>query len=379
MTSPWLFDNRPVHPGKLLRQMMEGKGWTQEELAAVTGCSRQTLYSILAGKSNISAEMALKLSAAFGNSAEEWLKWDNLYRLSIAETDATNVEKMARFYEIAPIREMVKRGWIRNTTAPSELEAELKSFFDAESLEADLAFPVAAKRTIHLPYLNPAERAWCFRARKLAMSLIVAPFVQNKLDRLEQKLRQLAAYPKEARNLSKVFAEYGIRFVVIEPIPGVKIDGAVFWIESEPCIAISLRHDRIDGFWFTVMHEVAHIRNGDAFSFDTDLIDGLKGIAIMLVEDEAERLANERAVSSLVPKAELESFIRRVGPYYSRERVVQFAHKVKIHPGIVVGQLQHRNELGYSALRDMLVKVRDVVTSTALTDGWNQNLSPGLV
>jgi len=59
--------------------------------------------------------------------------------------------------------------------------------------------------------------------------------------------------------------------------------------------------------------------------------------------------------------------------------VVQFANKVKIHPGIVVGQLQHRNELGYSALRDMLVKIREVVTTTALTDGWNQNLAPGSV
>lgn len=379
MAAPSLFDNRPVHPGKILRQMMENKGWTQEELAAVTGCSRQTLYSILSGKSNVSAEMAVKLSAAFGNPAEEWLKWDTLYRLSIAETDATNVEKMARYYEIAPIREMVRRGWIKNTSEPSELETELKKFFSAESLDADLAFPVAAMRTIHLPHLNPAERAWCFRARQLAASLLVAPFVQNKLNQLEQKLRQLAAYPKEARNLSKVFAEYGIRFVVIEPIPNVKIDGAAFWIDSEPCIALSLRHDRIDGFWFTVMHEFAHIRNGDAFSFDTDLIDGLKGIAVMLVESEAERLANEHAASSLVPKAELESFIRRVGPYYSRDRVVQFAHKVKIHPGIVVGQLQHRNELGYSALRDMLVKIREVVTTTALTDGWNQNLAPGSV
>jgi HTH-type transcriptional regulator/antitoxin HigA len=299
--------------------------------------------------------------------------------LSIAETDATHVEKMARYYEIAPIREMVRRGWIKDTSEPSELETELKKFFSAESLDADLAFPVAAMRTIHLPYLTPAERAWCFRARQLAASLLVAPFAQNKLNQLEQKLRQLAAYPKEARNLSKVFAEYGIRFVVIEPIPNVKIDGAAFWIDSEPCIALSLRHDRIDGFWFTVMHEFAHIRNGDAFSFDTDLIDGLKGVAVMLVESEAERLANEHAASSLVPKAELESFIRRVGPYYSRDRVVQFAHKVKIHPGIVVGQLQHRNELGYSALRDMLVKIREVVTTTALTDGWNQNLAPGSV
>ena len=249
-----------------------------------------------------------------------------------------------------------------------------------DSLDADIVFPVATKRTITLSNLNAAEIAWCFRARQLSQGMIVAPFRSERMASLGKKLRQLAAYPKEAQHLPRLLSEYGIRFVVIEPLPGVKIDGAAFWLaEDEPAIAVSLRHDRIDGFWFTVMHEYAHIRAGDALSVDTDLVDEMKGISVSLVEDEIERLANDRAADTLVPKSEMWSFISRVGPYYSRERVIQFAHTMKIHPGIIVGQLQYRKELGYSALRELLPKVRDVVIGTALTDGWNQAIAPSSV
>ena len=171
--------------------------------------------------------------------------------------------------------------------------------------------------------------------------------------------------------------ESGIRFVVVDTIPGVTIDGAAFWLDSKPVIAMSLRHDRIDGFWFTLMHEFAHIRNGDA-SVDSDLIDGIKGIAVTLVEDEAERLANEAAADSLIPSTD--AIIRQQSwPMYPRDRIIQFAHKVKIHPGIIVGQLQNRNEVGYSVLRDLLVKIRDIVISVAYTDGWKQSIAPAIM
>ncbi len=371
-----LFDNSPLHPGKILRQLLEQKGWSQEELSAITGRSRQTISEIISGRSGITPDMAITLAAAFGNRPAEWLKWDTHYRLSIVEGNASEVEKKARLFEIAPIREMQKREWIKSTTDLGELEAELKVFFGSESLDGDLPFPVAARRTTTLAYLSSAEKAWCFRARQLARALVVGAFSHERLPAAEKKLRQLAAYPKEVRHLPQVLSEYGIRFVVIEPLPGVRIDGAAFWIDESPGIALSVRHDRIDAFWFTLMHEFAHIRNGDALSIDTDLVDGVKGIAVMLVQDEAERRANEQAASSLIPAHEIDSFIRRVGPLYSKERIIQFAHKIRVHPGIIVGQLQHREEIGYSTNREMLVKVRSTITETALTDGWNRSISP---
>jgi HTH-type transcriptional regulator/antitoxin HigA len=375
--SPQLFEMRPEHPGKYLREKMEAKGWTYDEVAAITGLTRQTVYNIISGKSNISPETAVRLAAAFGNTPQEWMKWDSLFRLAQAETDLPGVGKLARLYEQAPIRDMQKRGWIGVTAHADELEAELTKFFGRNPLAEDIALPIAAKRTIHAPELNIAEKAWCYRARQLARILPAAPFAPSKLDSTERKLRELAAFPKEARHVPKVLSECGIRFMVIEPIPGVEIDGATLWLETEPVIAISMRFDRIDGFWFTLMHEFAHVRNGDA-SVDRCMVDATRGITVKLVEDEAERTANRQAANSLIPETEMNSFVRRVGPFYSRARVIQFANRMKIHPGIIVGQLQYKEEIGYSSLREALAKVREVVTSTALTDGWEHSISPNV-
>jgi HTH-type transcriptional regulator/antitoxin HigA len=134
----------------------------------------------------------------------------------------------------------------------------------------------------------------------------------------------------------------------------------------------------MDNFWFTVMHEVSHIKNGDALSVDRDLTGEDSGEPI-LIHDEAESRASEEAAHSLIPREEIESFIRRVGPLYSKDRIIQFAHRIKIHPGIVVGQLQTRKEIGWGTNKEMLVKIRAVVVETSLTDGWGRTVTPGLL
>ncbi len=374
MNNEYAFFDGSLPPGEILRKMLDARAWTQDTLAAITKTSRNTINSIVAGRSGITPDIAAVLAAAFGNDATDWLKADAAHRLSQVTAD-DEIARRAHFFKIAPIHDMRRRGWIKAGDSTEEIEAELRKFFEQDILGHVMEFPVASRRVETLPYLNSAEKAWCFRARQLAASLMVKKFSSRRLEECERKLRHLAAYPKEARHLPKVLSEYGIRFLIVEPIPGAKIDGAAFWIKEEPVIALSIRYDRIDGFWFTLMHEFAHVCHGDGLSVDTDLIDNTKGIVGRLAESVAERRADARAAHSLIPHDEMESFIRRVGPLYSRERVIQFAHRVKIHPGIIVGQLQHKGEVGYSALRDLLVKVRTNVTTAALTDGWDQTIS----
>lgn len=378
MNQQSFFDPRPEHPGRILRRMMEARGWAQEDLAAVIGKSRQAISEIVAGKNGITLDTAISLGAAFNNAPQEWLSYDQAYRLSMAERDVSSVQQMAQLYETAPVREMIKRGWINQELDSDALKRELQAFFESDSLHEGVRFPVATKRTVTLSDLNPSEIAWCFRARHLAKSLLVEPFSPSRLDKAQQALKRLAAHPKEARHIPTALAEYGIRFVIIEPLPTAKIDGAAFWVDDSPVIALSLRHDRVDGFWFTLMHEFFHIKHGDPLSIDAGLIDATKGI-VALVEDEAERRANEEASNALVSKSELDSFVRRVGPLYPKARVIQFANRIRMHPGIIVGQLQHRNELGYMSMRDALVKIREYVTATALTDGWGHTISPSRI
>jgi HTH-type transcriptional regulator/antitoxin HigA len=366
---------QPNHPGKMLRQMLDAKGWGGDELAEVTGFARTHLSSVMSGKMGISPDMAVALAAAFGNTPAEWLRWNAEHQLSLVSVDPAEVEARAAFYDLAPIRDMQKRGWIKETRDFAELDAELTRFFGG-SIREGVTFPVATLKSDPLTALNPAEKAWCFRARQGAVrSAHVAEFDPERLEAAQKKLRQLAAYPKEIERLPETLAYYGIRFVIVELIPEAKMDGAAFWIGDSPAIAISARWDRIDAIWFTIMHEFMHIKNGDAYSFDANLVrDSDHGIAIATSDDAAEQRANEQASDALVPAGELDSFIKRQSPRYAAERIIQFANRIKMHPGVIVGQLQHRRELKYSAHRDFLVKVRNIVAGVSLTDGWGQTI-----
>jgi HTH-type transcriptional regulator/antitoxin HigA len=373
-----LFDYHPVHPGKVLKQLLDEKGWSQDELALITARSRQTISEIISGKVGVTPDMAVVLAAALGNTASDWLRWDAAYRLSNIEADDT-VEKRARLYGIAPVKEMQRRGWIRNTKELSDLKAELDSFFGADCLVGTPQFPVALLRHSPLPFLSAAEWAWCFRARQLAGAVVrVALFDPRRLDATQKRLQALESHPREARYIGTVLAEAGIRLIVVESLPGTKVDGAAFWLgDQSPVIAISGRIDRIDNIWFTVWHEFAHIRNNDALSVDRNIMGD--DDAPMLVQDEMESRANEQAAAALVPPGEMDSFIRRVGPLYSRTRIIQFANRLKIHPGIIVGQLQYRREVGFGTNREMLVKIRESLIETTLTDGWGHSITPGIL
>ena len=365
-----LFDDSTRHPGEYLKEKLDERGWTYQELAAIAGKSVRSISEIARCRSGVSAEMARAFGAAFGNSPKEWLKWDYLYRLSATTNDISPVKDMARLYSLAPVRDMQRRGWI-DGRAP--VESELRRFFCVESLDSDLNFHVALRATSTRTVLNLAERAWCFRAKKVAATLIVQPFRRSRIKSAIEDLRTLAAFPKEAADVPRVLSRYGFRFIVVEPLPGCKIDGAAFWLDDvSPVIAVSLRFDRNDSFWFTIMHELMHVMNRDAISVDTDLVGNDQERALVLVEDDIEARANKGAANALIPHRELESFIRRVGPLYSKQRIIQFSHRIKIHPAIVVGQLQKRKEVGYHANREMFAKIRSTITETALTDGWGR-------
>ena len=174
------------------------------------------------------------------------------------------------------------------------------------------------------------------------------------------------------RNVSNHHYHRVLRLIV-EPLPHSPIDGAAFWLADDaPVIALSVRYDRIDCFWFTLIHEAFHIRHKDAQSVDSDLV----GESVATDLEEIEKRANREAASFLVPTEKLSSFVMRLKPFYSKERIIQFAHRMQIHPGIIAGQLQYRKEIGWHSNREMLAKIRQHITATALTDGWGKSLPP---
>lgn len=352
-------------PSKYIKDALAERGWTQADFAAVVRRNPAEISTFLA-KDRISIEFAKELSVVFGNSPEFWLNLENKFRLFNAPDIDEAIVKRSKLFKGFPLKDMQKRGWISSIEDVNKIESELKHLFNTDNLDSDFNFQISYKRTDTERKLNNAEKLWVARAKRLAEMLPVLEFKSDRLEHLRRELRRKAAKSKAAHEIAGILFDYGIRFVVVEQLPSARIDGATFWLdEKSPVIAVSLRYDNIGSFYFTLMHELAHIYYNDAFSLDTELQEKEPIY-------EFEKRANEYAAENLIPQAELESFVSRTAPFYSKESINKFANLLKIHPGIIVGQLQHRNEIGYNAHSQMRVKVRELVITTAFTDGWGQ-------
>src|SRR5688572_1199779 len=164
---PEMFDGRRS-PGEVVRALLAANSWSQEDLAAVVGRSRQALSSVIADRAAITPELAIALAAASGNAAADWLRLDATYRLSLLADAGEDAERRAKLYSKAPVRDMQKRGWISETANVDELERDVKAFYDVESLDDEPTLSVATRRPEPTSALNSSEKAWCVRARRLA-------------------------------------------------------------------------------------------------------------------------------------------------------------------------------------------------------------------
>lgn len=213
-----------------------------------------------------------------------------------------------------------------------------------------------------------AQLAWLFRVRQIAKSISVPKYSENKLREAVEQMRGMMLEPDQTRDVPRLLAECGVRFVIVEKLPNAKIDGVCFWLEESPVIGMSIQRDTIDNFWFVLRHEIEHVlrKHGrKTEKIDTDV--QAQGGS----DEPEEQIANEAAREFCVVTAKFESFMTRKKPFYYERDVLAFARVIGRHPGIVVGQMQRHLE-NYSYLTRHLAKVRTFVLPNAIADGWGQ-------
>ena len=359
-------------PGDFIRDELKARRWTQADLATILNRPLPTVNRILQGKHGIMPEMAIALAQVFGTEPELWLDLESRYRLSLASDVDPEIRQRAKLYELAPINDLRKRGWIDSKGNINHTQSDVLDLLQMSDVDDEPQISAATRKSnAEIVALTTSQRAWCFKSLKLASSLDAKPFNARRMSACQSAMRELTVDPDSASEVPAVLASFGIRFLVVEHLTGTKIDGATLWLSSrEPVISMSLRYDRVDYFWFTLFHELSHVRHRDDLSLDAEP-DGES--TETKSKPEFELRADKEAMEMLVPQKDLKAFIRKSKPDFKADEISQFADSIGVHPGIVVGQLQHRGEIAYRAHRSMLVKVRDIVTDAALTDGWGRS------
>lgn len=196
---------------------------------------------------------------------------------------------------------------------------------------------------------------WLARCRLLAKSSLSLresrqPFGGVSADRMAQ-IAKFSVYENRLNELPDLLWADGIIMVLEPALAGMKVDGAAFRLEDgTPVVALSLRHDRLDNFWFTLMHELAHV-SLHYHLLSAPIVDDLDDAPADLIEKQADRLG----ANSLIHRSDWNGN----DALYSQpngDHVVALALKLKIHPAIVAGRI--RKQLNnYKLFNDIVHRV----------------------
>ena len=232
------------HPGSFIQEELDARGWAQVDLAYILGISPQQLSPILNGTRAITPDMAVALGEAFNIPAEFFANLQKQYDLQRARPVDPGVKVRAVWASQFPVREMIGRGWIEDTE-PGLLDLQMLRFFETNRIE-DVPFvgtnaelcAYAAKKSDYSK-ITPVQYVWLYRVRKIARTIRTGEYSEAKLRKCLPIIRQHMLDPEDLARIPRILLDCGVRFVLVEPLPGSKIDGVCVWFDSEPVIGMT--------------------------------------------------------------------------------------------------------------------------------------------
>ena len=226
----------------------------------------------------------------------------------------------------------------------------MRQLLGIKSLEETPQLSVNFRHSHLLESEHNARLVWCKRVEQIISQKKITEFQLNKFQVELPKIFNYAQEAKDIVNIPKFLNDLGVHFVIVPHLKKTALDGAAFYYENNPVVVLTIRHNRIDCFWFSLMHELGHILAGHQEIY----LDNLEKLEESLEEKEADRLAR----NWLIDERELYSFANRVKPRFSKKAIIDFAQTQNRHPGIILGRLHHEGFVPYKNLRQLLEKVK---------------------
>lgn len=322
---------------------MQEQGLKQADLVPYFG-TRSRVSEILGRKRPLTVNMIRALSSGLGISTETLV--------GVGATEVAQSEKTEVDWGGFPIKEMIARGWLQKLAnkAVKSTEELVQGFISNVGVEFG---STAFRRTIGGDAYSPATKyalyAWLARviqkARERKSTLGV--FDRERLSAtFMRELAQLSWFEHGPVLAVEYLEKHGIAVVIESHLKGTLLDGAAMQDEDgTPIVGMTLRFDRLDNFWFTLLHEVAHIWKH--VDHEETFLDNLDSSSDDRREVEANRIAKE----ALIPRVAWKRSDAYLNP--SNVTVDRLSRELKIHPAIIAGRLRKERE-NYTIFNDLV-------------------------
>lgn len=347
-------------PGDTIADLLEERGWTQVELAQRLDFTTKHISLLINGKAPIAEETALKLERVLGGDIGFWLSREAQYREQLTRrSEVQRLASWANWLDKLPVRDLMKSGALtkRRISAESkpDIVQDMLRFFGVSSPDAWVQhyemMECAFRRTRTEQSDIGAISAWLRMGETQAEKINLPKYDKTRFEAALREIRALTVRePQDFEpKLRRLCAESGVAFVLVPAIPGAHVSGVARWLGgNKPLIQLSLYGKANDKFWFTFFHEAAHLLLHGRTEVFLDDISG-KGI-----DSKEEREANDWAGRFLIP----DEFVSELPEARSRDAATRLANRIGIHPGIVVGRLQHDKHIDVRWLNNLKVSFR---------------------
>ncbi len=340
-------------PIEAIRFRMEQESLTQADLKAYIGSSAK-VSEVLSGKRPLTLKMIRALNAHLGMPAD----------VLIGEPKAALPNDMAEVrWERFPLAEMAKRCWVKPAKDVRDRAEEIMRELIERAGGADtlsMALYRKSRTSRRNARMDPyALQAWCLYVLAEARSRnLEDKYKEGSIDAaFLREVARLSVFEEGPKLAVEFLEQHGIAVVYAEHLPKTYLDGAALrTCEGVPVVGITVRYDRIDNFWFCLLHELAHIGwhlTADVGYFVDDL--SLE-VTDHEEDDSKEREADAYAQTSLIPDDAWEAASVAARP--TAMKVMTFAHEVGVHPAIVAGRI--RKEKGNYRLLSQFVGTGEV-------------------
>lgn len=347
-------------PGDSILDISDERGWTQAELAQRLGYTEKHVSQLINGKVPLSVDAALRLERVLGSTADFWLAREANYqrhkaRLFAAEKHAAWVS----WLDELPIKELMVHGAIvkqriEAKSKPGLVDACLRFFGVASPDEWRAHYggmQMAFRRSRAEQSDVGAISAWLRLGEQQAEKLDGPKYDKVRFEKSLRVIRGLTCESPEVfePKMRLHLRAAGVMLVILPAIPRAHVSGVARWLSStRPLIQLSLYGKTNDKFWFTFFHEAAHLLLHASSKEDKKSI-FLDDPGAAHATDPREQEANDWAGNCLIPP----QHAAVLPTLRSKGAVFDFARQISVHPGIVVGRLQHDGLIEPSWMNDL--------------------------
>ena len=349
-----------IGPGYTLKKYLDARGWTQEDLANITDISTKQLSQIVNDKVRITIDTARLLANAFGTSPEFWINLDTKYRLNLDNdtTKETDTQKKAKIRKYMPFSEIVKKGWYNYDNSSEGYESLFKAIWEKDNIDTEIYERpqekyCARQKRDNEEFTSFYSLTWQQVARKKSENIKVPFYCKEKLVEIAENFTNYTYSNDGILNVVQDLNGAGIKFFILSHLSKTYLDGACFWDKENPVIVYTGRYDRVDNFWFTLAHEIAHVLLHLPYiknkSFLDDLNDGE-------VNSDQEIEADQKAESIL----HVDDILTKSKPflqYFSEAKLNLISSQLEIEQSVILGILQHKRLVEYRKLNKYKKKV----------------------